>query len=244
MNEHYDQEFFADQAGGSIVAAQTILPIVWTIAQPRGVVDLGCGVGAWLRVASDLGAADIVGLDGALAARSNLRIPADRFRVVDFESELPDLGQRFDLAICVEVVEHVSPIAGENAVAWLCRHGRMVLFSAAIPFQGGTGHQNESWQSNWAERFQRHGYRIYDLIRPRIWSDQKIPFWYRQNLFIAAEQNHPILRDFQPALNGFLDVVHPELFLSRMKRYTRLDRRTLRGRLRTIRSIFAGRRVD
>ena len=55
---------------------------------------------------------------------------------------------------------------GATFVASLARHGDAVLFSAAIPFQGGAGHVNEHWPSYWAADFAVHGFVAVDTIRP------------------------------------------------------------------------------
>ena len=88
----------------------------------------------------------------------------------------------------------------------------MILFSAAVPGQGGTGHLNEQWLSYWARLFLAEGYLPVDGLRARIWWDERIEFWYRQNivLFCRAEIAASVASRLESG--PLLDVVHPRLF--------------------------------
>jgi hypothetical protein len=129
------------------------------------------------------------------------------------------LGRRFDLVVSLEVAEHLDASAADGFVASLVRHGDVVLFSAAIPFQGGHHHVNEQFADYWAERFAAHGYRALDFLRPQIWSESGILWWLRQNVLLFAHERaleqHPRLRAEQTA-SGMLSVVLPDVYLSRV----------------------------
>ena len=43
-------------------------------------------------------------------------------------------------------------------VATITKHGDAVLFSAAIPGQGGQDHLNEQWPEYWQKKFEVNGY--------------------------------------------------------------------------------------
>ncbi len=122
------------------------------------------------------------------------------------------LDEPFDLAISLEVAEHLSPERAMSFVEDICAAAPCVLFSAAIPHQGGRHHVNEQWQSYWTERFLQQGYRPIDLVRPQIWTQDRIPFYYRQNtiLYAAPEPYRSIqerLAELPQAV--ILDLVHP-----------------------------------
>jgi hypothetical protein len=93
-----------------------------------------------------------------------------------------------------------------------------VLFSAAIPYQGGTGHVNERWPDYWAALFERHGYVVVDAIRKRVWRDRQVASWYAQNILVYVRPE--VLPRF-PALaaaaaatdRGQLSLVHPRRYL-------------------------------
>lgn len=234
----YDQKFFSSQFDRSAAAARMILRHLWTHFRPRTVVDLGCGTGTWLAEARNLGAAEIWGLDGQWVPKGKLAIPSDAFEAVDLEAELPRRAAPFDLAISVEVLEHLSPTAGERAVAWLCNHSSVILFSAAVPGQGGTNHVNEDWLSRWVDRFDAHGFQLYDVIRPRIWSEGSIPVWYRQNVVIFARPKVADGYGFSSPSPRLVDVVHPELFASRQAKLRALYERSVAGRWKKARRAW------
>lgn len=236
----YSDQFFEERAR-EIHVAEHILRIVVPLVRPRSLVDLGTAVGTWPSAAKNLGIDDVFGLDGPWVPTKQLLIEPNEFRPVDFEKSLPDLGRRFDLAVCTEVLEHISRPASERAVEWLCRHAPVILFSAAIPLQGGTNHINEAWQSHWAERFARFGFRTYDVVRPQIWAEANIPIWYRQNILLMADEAHGSDLGLVPASSQFLDFVHPEAYEHKLARLRRLDARSIAGRYNAVRRFCKSR---
>ena len=206
--EPYGERYYAWQKQGASASAEVVLPIVLDLVSPKSMLDVGCGTGAWLRVALEHGIEDVLGFDGGTG---ELVIPAENFRRVDLEDPL-DAGRRFDLAICMEVAEHLVPGRARSLVDDLCRSADVVLFSAAIPGQGAPGpieHLNEGWQSYWAGLFSDLGYATVDAIRPVIWDDSRIAFWYRQNAFIAVAPSSPLELEGARTIR---DVVHPDLW--------------------------------
>ncbi|WP_122442612.1 glycosyltransferase [Mycobacterium attenuatum] len=208
----YTPAFYDGQAAGSSASAAVMVPMLAELTRPNSVLDVGCGVGGWVASWLDSGA-DAIGVDGDHVPRAQLCIPADRFIDYDLTTRL-DLGRRFDLVICLEVAEHLPPEAAETLVDSLCRHGDVIVFSAAIPGQGGTGHINERWPSFWAALFAAHGYRPYDLLRGRLWWDTRCEWWYRQNVLVYATDDVAHGHGW-PDMTGPLDMVHPELFALR-----------------------------
>ncbi len=101
----------------------------------------------------------------------------------------------------------------------LVAHGDLILFSAAIPFQGGVHHTNERWQSVWAGFFRSLGYEPVDFVRPRVWTDGQVEPFYAQNtiLYVRSESlgNYPRLSgEIAGTARAPLDIVHPKLFVS------------------------------
>lgn len=206
----YDDKFFANIHGSADTSAQVVVPILLelTTRPIRSIVDLGCGTGSWLRVAQALGVTDVIGVDGAYVPSDQLVIPPECFQAADLTKPVT-LGKRFDLAISLEVGEHLPEPAATTLVRSLCSHSDIVAFSAAVPGQGGEGHVNEQPASYWARLFQREGYQHLDLIRPRIWDDSSVMFYYRQNLIVYA--NHAGREGLVGEPNQLpLDVIHPD----------------------------------
>jgi SAM-dependent methyltransferase len=229
----YDEEFYERFVPIVSSSAKVVVPMVMEAVRPSSVLDVGCGAGAWLRVFLDHGVDDVLGVDFSDAAREAAALGNGRYRSVDLSRSL-QLGRRFDLALCLEVAEHLPAAAADDLVESLVGHAETVLFSAAIPFQGGTGHQNEQWPEYWVEKFRRHGLAVCDFIRPRIWSDPKVAWWYAQNLLLFASEKSfatiPFLREEADLTTGkSLSRVHPTLYLEKVRRPTLWQR--LRHRL-------------
>lgn len=200
-------------------SAVRILGTLFEYVRPQSALDVGCGLGTWLRSASDLGVLDIQGIEGSWLDAKLLQIDPYLIKVLDLERGF-DLGRRFDLAICLEVAEHLSPAAADPLVASLTSHADIVLFSAAIPFQGGHHHVNEQFPDYWAQRFARHGFRTVDCLRPRIWNDEEIFWWLRQNVLVFAHERAVAASSKlqqESEVNHRLRVVHPDCYTGRMQ---------------------------
>jgi 2-polyprenyl-3-methyl-5-hydroxy-6-metoxy-1,4-benzoquinol methylase len=208
----YTREFFETVLEESYQSAQRIVPLILALVPAHSVLDVGCGTGQFLRAFAEAGVDDFIGIDGTYVPLDKLVINPKYFNAHDLAAGF-NLRRRFDLVVTLEVAEHLPLSAAESFVDALVRHADVVLFSAAIPFQGGTGHLNEQWPSNWAERFARRGYRAYDAIRPAIWGDKQVAWWYCQNTIVFANEvaraRYPGFAAMKPTEGVTLDHVHP-----------------------------------
>ena len=131
------------------------------------------------------GVEDILGVDGVEIAAGRLQIPAEAFRVVDLRTRW-NLKRTFDVALCLEVAEHLDWRAAPLLVETLANHADEIVFSAACPGQPGQHHVNCQWPVYWQEMFNDAGFTCSDAIRWKIWDDPDIDVWYRQNIFVAT----------------------------------------------------------
>lgn len=212
----YSPQYYDAIVEGSRASAAVIAPIVQGLVHARSVIDIGCGTGAWLAAFAAHGAQRITGLDGDYVDRSRLLIPRPSFIPADLRREWPSIGT-FDLALCLEVAEHVAPEASERLIDNLTRLAPIILFSAAIPFQGGEDHVNERWPTFWYDLFKSRGYELIDPIRKRVWSDRRVEPWYQQNIVMYATRqaiaSSPALAlEHEHTFPGFLSIVHPRLY--------------------------------
>jgi SAM-dependent methyltransferase len=186
---HYDREFYELHRSGSLSSARTIVPMVIDLVRPRSVVDLGCGVGTWLKAFAEVGISDYWGFDGDYVSRDQLLIEPSRFRPADLKNP-PALGRTFDLAVCLEVGEHLPAKSAPKLVKTLTEAAPCVLFSAAFPGQGGTHHVNEQWPQFWRRLFAARGYDRLDPIRPRVWRERSVEWWYKQNVYLYCDRSY------------------------------------------------------
>lgn len=220
----YTSDYFDAISAGSCASAEVIVPMVMELVAPKSVVDVGCGIGVWLEVFERHGVARVCGIDGAYVELDRLRIDRRSFVAADLSvlstsrenGGWPALG-RFDLAVCLEVAEHIEPGASEALVHRLCALSDVVMFSAATPYQGGEGHINERWPSFWYELFEARGHRLIDVIRSRVWSDRRVEPWYQQNVVIyaserAIEASARVREARAQTRPEQLSMVHPRIF--------------------------------
>ena len=198
-------------------SADIIIGHLTRMFQIDSVLDVGCGVGFFCEAFLKSGIIDVTGVDGDYLNRQQLVFPAESFYPANLAEPL-DLRRKFDLVVCLEVVEHLPASAASTAIASLCRHGDLILFSAATPQQGGQGHVNEQWIPYWSKHFGEHGFQPFDLVRPHILNDQRVQQWYRHNSLVYANDtglSHINQADFRlgnDAIEYFLaGHIHPRL---------------------------------
>lgn len=223
----YTDAFFRAQRDASRRSAEAIVPIVLDLLRPRSVIDVGCGVGTWLAVFAARGVADICGVDGAHVDRRLLQIPPDRFLARDLRRRLR-IGRRFDLVVSLEVAEHLPARCARGFVDSLTSLGSAVLFSAAIPFQGGHGHVNEQWPAYWAARFRARGYTLVDGIRQRVWDRADVEWWYAQNILLFVRDGEArgrprLRRELAGTAAEPLALVHPRKYLEILGWWARVE---------------------
>lgn len=243
INGPYDRAFYERIREGSARSARATWPLVSELLAPRiplSVVDIGCGDGSWLAEAMrEFNTNDIVGVDGGYVSRSGaLRIPQSAFLACDLATQVREipgrLGRRFDLATSLEVAEHLPAGAADHLVDALVQLAPVVLFSAAIPGQGGDSHVNEQWPDAWVRRFAGRGFRPVDELRFRIWNLSEVEFWYKQNLLLFASEEgleqRSLLSTFaaETGRRGVPALVHPDLFAAKVTAFEAV--RTLHSR--------------
>jgi SAM-dependent methyltransferase len=196
MSRIYDQKFIRYAATSSRYGASKVIPVVRSALEVGSVLDVGCAGGGWLSEWQQAGVVDVFGVDGAYVNLVDLEIEPERFKGTDLSRPF-DLGRTFDLVESFEVAEHIDEAASGVFVSNLVKHaGRFILFSAAVPGQGGEYHVNEQPYDFWRKRFAESGFTAYDFVRPRIAADNRISFWYRYNIILFVRNE--LVRDLNP----------------------------------------------
>lgn len=187
MKHIYSNEFFDYIDAGARRSAQRMIKQVQPWLNAQSVIDLGSGRGVWLREWMGAGVSDVLAADGDYVDRDRLAVPDECFHACDLTQPL-DLGRRFDLAQSLEVGEHLPNSASETLVESLTRHSDRVLFSAAVPGQGGEFHINERPLAFWQGLFAAQGYTAFDCVRPVLKDDDEVENWYRYNTILYANE--------------------------------------------------------
>jgi len=189
-------------------AARVVVRLLRSRLAFGSLLDVGCGVGLWIREYQAQGVSDVFGIDGPWVPRKNLVISPEQFRSHDLTTPFR-LGRTFDLVMCLEVAEHLPAGSADVLLDSLVAHGGLILFSAAIPGQGGFEHVNEQLQDYWIERFRARGFTAYDALRPAIWNHPEVPYYYAQNALVFSRIPLPFPTEF------ISTPIHPELYRRR-----------------------------
>lgn len=216
--------YFHSESIHSLKDPLRIVPVVMKLLSPGSVIDFGCGLGNFLYVFKENGVKDVLGIDGCWADKSLVYkyLNPKEFLEANLNEEI-DLKRKFDLVICLEVAEHLSEAGTKLFIKNLINAGKVILFSAAIPNQGGQNHINEKWLSFWESQFLEHNYVIQDVLRPIFWNDPEIYWWYKQNivLFVPREMENKI----EIKSTSIRDIVHYDLFTLRSNELTKVRKR-------------------
>ena len=207
----------ADKAVSAAAASAVALPLLLELVPGvSSIVHVGCASGEWLAEARRHGITDVMGIEGPWPEFDGLEVDSPTLARIDYTQPFT-LDRRFDLALCIEIAEHLPPERAASFVTDLCRLAPVVAFAAAIPFQGGLGHVNEQWPAYWEQHFAAAGYVMVDAVRRRMWHAPGGPGYIAQNLLLAVEESrlgsYPALEQERLRNSGpVLSLVHPDVF--------------------------------
>jgi SAM-dependent methyltransferase len=156
--------------------------------QPKTMLDAGCAYGYMIEVMRQRGV-ECWGIDISEHAIQNVHPDARPYCRV--ASVLDPLPQKYELITCIEIVEHMPPGQGEQAVVNLCQYSDDILFcSSPFDFKEAT-HLNVQPIEYWAEQFAAQGfYRDVDFDASAIvaWAAR-----YRR----TREPSHRVVRQYE-----------------------------------------------
>lgn len=216
--KEYTQSFYKDLNLSSYSSAKIYINHLFNLFTPESVIDFGSGYGGWLKACEENGSKRHVAVDGPWNDGEEIRRNGFEFVSANLNEIDKTLG-RFDLAISLEVAEHLDPESSLKFITTITECSDAILFSAAFTDQGGTHHINEQRHSYWAKIFKEKGFVPYDLFREKFWDDNRVGFWYRQNCFMYCKSGSHIENLFNTnnvykiENLAFLDCVHPDLYL-------------------------------
>lgn len=201
----YTNEFYDAQEHIARRSAQTVVPIIYELFTPERVLDVGCGRGWWGQEFAAYGDCAVIGIDGDYVPE-----PVIPFVAHDLRTPLPpEFHASADVTVCMEVAEHLDDGHADRFINDLCATSPVVVFSAAVPGQGGHGHVNEQWPSYWAARFHHNNYRVSAGLRWRLWNDPQVGWWYAQNILVAVAAEVDVPELFAGPADYPYPVLHP-----------------------------------
>ena len=184
----YDSHYFESTVEGPAVdSAETISQSILNDLGPNTVVDVGCGTGALLEALRTRGC-QVFGLEYSTAALQYCKERELDVQKFDLESENLVEDRTFDVAISMEVGEHLPEKTADRYVDLITRLSNVIVFTAATPGQGGDDHVNEQPHSYWISKFQSLGF-AYDESLSIRWRNSwrgtdNVASFYHRNLMI------------------------------------------------------------
>lgn len=213
----YNESFYNEMKKNSSEAtnkssAELIVPyILQLFPNTRSIVDFGGAIGIWAKEFINCGITDVHVIDGNWVKKEQLEIPESCFETFDFSKQKYEPTRKYDIAMSLEVAEHISPERADLFVQSLIESSDVIIFSAAIPAQGGVMHINEQPQSYWKKKFEKYGYKAIDPIRTEFQNNFMVQTHYRQNILVYVKnlENYPDIEKFTKC-NFVSDFVCPE----------------------------------
>ncbi len=209
--EIYDTEFYKAQNLLEQSLQEALRRISQILPSINNCIDVGCGVGVWLKAWQTIQPEiNIYGIDFNVASDSVFAIPRNNYQKVDLrdsakeiydkvifeirEKELFEISgnKPFDLVQSFEVAEHLEEKYADNFIYLLTLFSNKILFSAALPMQGGTHHVNERLPKYWARIFAKYGYECFDICRKELFDmviNNDLQPWYGQNMFLYIHKS-------------------------------------------------------
>lgn len=246
----YTTRFYDRREARITRSAEALVPLVTSLIQPKSVIDIGCANGIWLEAFQRNGVERAIGVDGPWVPRDRLRVGQDQFVPCDlgtaplpFQVDLPQ--ERFDMLLSLELLEHVSGERADALVDLMCALSDVLIVSAAVPHQGGTGHVNEQWPDHWISRFAARGYVACDFLRPACWTDERIAPWYRQNVIGYFKGGVPeqvtafARRSLERMIDNPLPLCHPGVFSYKLGKMRSWVKNPLAMGLRQLKARYA-----
>lgn len=184
----YSADYYAKTVEGPAKrSAGTMSSSIVSDLAPKTVVDVGCGTGALLEALRDRGC-DVFGFEYSKAGLEYCRSRHLAVEAFDLESDVLQSERRYDVAVSMEVAEHLPERIADRYVDLLARVAPVIVFTAAPPGQWGIDHVNLQPPDYWIHKFQQRG-----LEHDRTLSDSwrqgwkeagDVETWYYQNLMV------------------------------------------------------------
>jgi len=192
----YDEKYYELVEGYAKRSAEAIAADIVREFHPATVCDVGCGTGALLEALRSRG----VGTQGIEYSEPAVKFCLARgllVRKFDLARDPVPAGLTADAAISMEVAEHLPAWFADRYVQLLCEIAPIVVFTAAIPGQGGTDHVNEQPHEYWVEKFAGLGFALQAALSERWkvrWKENGVAWFYCLNLMVFVRSDKAALR--------------------------------------------------
>jgi hypothetical protein len=203
LDRIYDRAFFEEWGPRHekyVESARIITNVLHDLLHPARLLDLGAGCGVYSHSFMEKGV-QVVAIDGAAPpAEHSYPVPVQaRDLTVPFEN----VWGAFDLALCLEVAEHIPEPLADTFLDNILRFSDRLVLSAAQPNQGGHHHVNEQPKRYWVAKLAAKGFsynrretgRVLTALTaarpPYMWMVEQISVYDRAKITAGAKDRLP-----------------------------------------------------
>jgi 2-polyprenyl-3-methyl-5-hydroxy-6-metoxy-1,4-benzoquinol methylase len=149
----------------------------------KKIIDIGCGPGTYVNEMTNLGL-NVTGydIDNRVIGKKNL-----------VQKSLFDVNDPSDVVVCLEVAEHIDMSKNDEIVKSLFRNmnnNSVLIWTAAVPGQGGDGHINCQPREYWLEKLKGCGLFHDQELQDRIKNDMMSGIhmgWFVNNILVMRK---------------------------------------------------------
>jgi len=184
--EPYTIKYYKSINKDEVYQANALGIAIKEIYKPNSIVDIGCGTGLYLNKFKDI---EHFGIDisEAVMDSSVNRIKKENFKLDDITSPNFKFNRKFDIALCLEVLEHIGMEHMEQTIKNVTSASDTIIASAAQVGQAGLNHITLQPYSYWEDLFNRNGFeRAYHDEYPLLIPISKVhhTIWIIRNLMV------------------------------------------------------------
>jgi hypothetical protein len=200
--EVYTKGYFEKIEEEEALQASRLERILYALYKPKSVIDWGCASGLYLEPFMENGC-EVLGIENSPVA-IEMRHPDIRIIRSDMTQAIHltpmtmkpvgiDVSApvtKFDMALCIEVLEHIDEQYSKVAIENVCRSSDRLVVSIAREWQQGPGHLNLKPIEYWIQKFGWQGFRVDNRatldVRERMGDGYHLG-WLTNNLLILEK---------------------------------------------------------
>ena len=197
-DELFDEKTMKKVLDAELPSAKTMVNTIYNeLEMPKSFLDIGCGPGHFSNEIKRLGknSVCVTAIDISKQAKKFIE-PNINFIQYDLRMHL-DLSKKFDVVLCLEVIEHIEEEYENILCESIVRHvGKYLIITVAQPNQRALGHVNLKSLKYWIRKFESFGL-IYKNDLSEKWAynwftDGDVQFYFYNNILVFTKEGEDI----------------------------------------------------
>jgi hypothetical protein len=156
LDKAYPPKFFTKREHWKKKVYKIMAEDIDKMFNPNSVIDIGCGSGFIMKY---INADKKQGIEGTANVYKVLRVDKNMVDIRDLRNIIHQDYPLYDIAVSIEVAEHIEPQFANTFVENLCNLSHTIILTAAPPNQGGNHHVNCQPKEYWKEKFKKFNFQ-------------------------------------------------------------------------------------